>query len=297
MKKLKLFYNPQSGNGNFPAKLDDFLEIFQPKYEVSITRLISINLIEYFRDLKENNFDLIVVAGGDGTLNSIINAMMKNNISIPLAVIPTGTVNDFASALKMTNDFELLYDIISDDKYDKLDIAKVNNKYFINVCSGGFVTKIPHKTDSKMKNKLGKMAYYLKGIQEFPGFKSLALKFESENRNFEENIFMFLVINSSRAGGFKKINQSASLDDGRFELIAIKYSKLYEMTNALIDLFINKNLDNKNIIHFDFEKLKIIPLKESINDYTDIDGEKGPDYPLEIEIFEKSIRMYNNITI
>ncbi|MFW6008756.1 MAG: diacylglycerol/lipid kinase family protein [archaeon] len=295
MKKLKLFYNPKSGNGNFPARLDEFLEIFQADYEISITRLISIDLFSYFKKIEENKYDLFVIAGGDGTLNSIVNAMMKNNMNIPLAVIPTGTVNDFASALKLSNNFELLYDIISKDKYNKLDVAKVNNEYFINVCSGGFVTKIPHKTDNKLKNKLGKMAYYLKGIQEFPGFKSLPLRFESDNKIIEENIFMFLVINSHRAGGFKNINRNSSLNDGKFELLAIKYNKLYEMTNALIDLFINKNLSNKNIIYFDFQKMKIVPLKSDFDDYTDIDGEKGPDYPLEIKILEKSINIYNNL--
>lgn len=295
MNKIKLLYNPKSGPGNFSNKIDDFLDVFQPEYEVDINRLINYNLMDKFSKINDNDYDVIIVAGGDGTVHSVVNVLLKNNINIPLAVIPTGTVNDYANSLNLSKDFYKLFKIIENDQVKKVDVGKVNGDYFINVCSGGFVTTIPHKTDSKLKNKLGKVAYYLKGIQEFPGFKSLPLKFITENREFTENIFMFLIVNSSRAGGFKNINPENSLDDGLFELIAIKYSKLYEMTNTLIDLFINKNLQNKNLIYSKTNKIKIVPVKNNLKDHTDLDGERGPDYPLDIEIIPKNLIVYTDL--
>lgn len=295
MKKLILLYNPKSGTGNFPNKIDDFLNEFQPEYEVDIIRLINFDLMSKLSKISEDDYNTIIVAGGDGTVHSVVNGLLKNNIKIPLAIIPTGTVNDYAATLNLTKDFNKLFKLINDKKIKKIDVGKVNGDYFINVCSGGFVTTIPHKTDAKLKNKLGKVAYYLKGIQEFPGFKSLPLKFVTDNREFKENIFLFLIMNSSRAGGFKNINPQNSLDDGLFELIAIKYTNLYEMTNSLIDLFINKNLGNKNLIYLKSNKIEIEPLKESLNDHTDLDGERGPDYPLNIEVLPKSLSIYTDL--
>ena len=295
MNKIKLLYNPKSGPGNFSNKIDNFLDEFQPDYEIDINRLINFDLMKKFSKIKDDDYDTIIVAGGDGTVHSVVNAMLKNNINIPLAIIPTGTVNDFAATLSLRNNFKELFELINAKKIKNIDVGKVNDEYFINVCSGGFVTTIPHKTDAKLKNKLGKVAYYLKGIQEFPGFKSLPLKFITDDKEYTENIFMFLIMNSSRAGGFKNINPKNSLNDGLFELIAIKYTNLYEMTNSLIDLFINKNLASKNIIYYKTSKLKIIPLKKSLDDHTDLDGEKGPDYPLDIEIIPESLAVYTNI--
>ncbi len=294
MKKIILFYNPQSGSGNFSASIDKFLAQFQPKYEVTISRLMNIDLLNYFNKIDKNSYDIIVVAGGDGTVNSVVNAMLKNNIDIPLAIIPSGTVNDFASYFKMTANFKELFEIIENNQIKRVDLGKVNKDYFINVCSGGFVTTIPHKTDSKLKNKLGKVAYYLKGIQEFPGFKSLPLRFNTNNNEFEENIFMYLILNSNRAGGFKNINPANVINDGEFELIAIKYGNLYEMSNALIDVFINKNLTNKKVIYQKIKSIRIEPLKERFEDHTDIDGEKGPDYPLNIKVIPRKLSIYYN---
>jgi len=295
MNKIKLLYNPKSGPGNFSNKIDNFLNEFQPEYDIDINRLINFDLMKKFSKIKDEEYDTIIVAGGDGTVHSVANAMLKNNIKIPLAILPTGTINDFAATLNLRNNFNSLFELINNKKIKKIDVGKVNDEYFINVCSGGFITTIPHKTDAKLKNKLGKVAYYLKGIQEFPGFKSLPLKIITDDKEFTENIFMFLLMNSSRAGGYKNINPQNSLDDGLFELIAIKYTNLYEMTNSLIDLFINKNLDNKNIIYLKTSRLEVIPLKKSLEDHTDLDGERGPDYPLDIKIIPKSLSVYTYI--
>ena len=295
MKKIKLLYNPKSGSGNFSNKIDDFLDVFQPEYEVDINRIINLDLMQKFSKINNNEYNSIIVAGGDGTVHSVVNAILKNKVNIPLGVIPTGTVNDYAASLNLSKDYKKLYQKIKSDEIKWVDVGKVNNDYFINVCSGGFVTSIPHKTDAKLKNKLGKVAYYLKGIQEFPGFKSLPLKFITGNEEFSENIFMYLIMNSSRAGGFKNINPQNNLEDGLFELIAIRYGKLYEMSNTLIDLFINKNLENDNIIYLKADQIKIIQLKESLDDHTDLDGEKGPDYPLNIEVINKALPVYTNL--
>ena len=294
MQKIKLLYNPNSGLGNFSSHIDDLLLEFQPEYDFSINRIINYNLNNYFDKNINDEFDIIMVAGGDGTVNSVVSAMLKNEINLPLAVIPTGTVNDYASYFTMPKNFEKLYKIINERKTKLVDVGKVNNKYFINVCAGGFITTVPHKTDSKLKNKLGKVAYYLKGIQELPVFKSLPLHFTTNSEEFEEEIFMFMIVNSNRAGGFKNINPKNIINDGKFELIAIKYTKLYEMSNALIDIFINKKLTNKNIIYLKSDYYKIENLSKRYGDHTDIDGERGPNYPIQINVINKRLSVFTN---
>ena len=159
MKKIKLIYNSGAGQSKFKYFLDIIIEKFMEKdVEVSVFRAgDNTNLYEYLKDSEKENIYGIVVAGGDGTLNRVINVMLKNNINVPLGVIPAGTSNDFARHIKMPDNFSDCIDKILTGNIQEVDVGLANDKYFINVCSAGLFTNASQKVDKNLKNAIGKV--------------------------------------------------------------------------------------------------------------------------------------------
>ncbi|PKM81261.1 MAG: hypothetical protein CVU89_09590 [Firmicutes bacterium HGW-Firmicutes-14] len=136
--RAKLIYNPVSGNGVFKSNLDYIIDRFQSK---------GIKLVPYrtgkpeklqkmLAGLNREEYNLIIAAGGDRTVNQVINGLMKNNIDLPLGIIPAGTANDFAYNFKLPGSIERACDVILANHYTLCDVGQVNDHYFINIASG-----------------------------------------------------------------------------------------------------------------------------------------------------------------
>lgn len=153
LEKIKLIYNSGAGQSKFKYFLDPIIEKFMDNdIEVSIFRAANnTNLYEFLKDVDKDGYSAIVVAGGDGTVNRVVNVMMKNNIKTPLGVIPAGTSNDFARHLKMPQNFSECIDKLLTFNVQPVDVGKVNDKYFVNICSAGLFTNVSQKVDPNLK--------------------------------------------------------------------------------------------------------------------------------------------------
>lgn len=291
-KYVQLIYNPMAGARVFPTKLDYFLEVFQKRgFEVRIIR--TENEKDFSTCLVKKNLKdckAIIVAGGDGSVNQIVNAMIDNNIDLPLGVIPAGTANDFANHLEIPSNISEAIELISNMKTRKIDVGKVNNKYFINVCCGGLFTNISQDIDIELKNTLGKLAYYIKGVQQLPKFQGIRFKIETDKKIVDDYFYLFLVLNGSSAGGFNKLAKDAILDDGYMDFIGIRECPLNYLPTLFRKIITGEHLEDKYVYFEQVNNIKIECL-EGIEDFkqSDIDGEAGPDFPLEIEILEKRL--------
>jgi len=281
-----LIYNPISGDGGFRNELDLVIKIFQESgYIVELLRTGD-KLLER-RFIKESitpiDKTIIVVAGGDGTVSQVINIMVNNNIKAPLGIIPMGTANDLGSYLGMSRNIEECCNIIMDNYQIKMDVGKINDGYFVSVASGGLVATVPQATDVKLKNTLGKLAYYLKGLEEIPTFRPISISLESVDYNFKGDLTFFLVLNGKYAGGFKKIAPKASIRDGKFDVILFKNYNLPVLAKLFVKLLRGEHINDPEVIFFQTDKLIIKPYLSKNPIMTDIDGEAGPPLPLYIE--------------
>ena len=154
--------------------------------------------------LKPGDYDFIVSVGGDGTLNEVTNGLILSESNIPMAIISAGTVNDFATYMKLPQTADGFCQMIKDFQTKKVDVGRVNNEYFINVLAAGMLTDIAYKVPKDKKAVLGKMAYYLEGVKEFPKqlSQNMTLTFNSKEYSGTEDIMLFLVANSKSVGGF-----------------------------------------------------------------------------------------------
>ena len=290
MKKLKFIYNPYSGDGTLKNKLDYLIERFQKAgYMVVPFRSSDINTLEKaFFDIHEE-YEAICVSGGDGTLSSVINIMASRKLSLPVGIFPFGTANDFAVHLNIPKDIEACCEIIEKGRIKKVDIGRVNDSYFLNVCSAGLLTDVAYKTDTNMKNALRKLAYYMKGIEEIPRFTPFKMRLQYGNNVIEDNFLLFLILNGSSAGGFNRLAPYAKIDDGLMDVIAIKNANITNILALFLKILRGEHIGDPNLYHFQTDKL-MIACDGSCE--TDIDGERGPSIPLDIEVKKHFLKVF-----
>ncbi|AOY75538.1 YegS/Rv2252/BmrU family lipid kinase [Clostridium formicaceticum] len=298
MKKVKLIYNPNSGQRSFPKHIDYFVQKFQQSgNQVTMFRSLEKGDIQKsgFSDIDSQAYNSIIVAGGDGTINEVITAMIEKDINVPLGILPFGTANDFANNIGMPiNKIEECCDIILQGKIKHVDVGKVNEKYFINVLGFGLMATVSQNINNDLK-KIGKLGYYIKGIEQIPSLRPIPVRVITDSRTIEDNIYLMLVLNGKCAGGFEKLCTNAVLDDSLFDVLIVKAKPLHEIGKLFIDILQGKHLSNENIIYLKEKHLKIECLDKYEGFYeSDIDGEKGPNLPLEITLLPKKIEIYVN---
>ena len=115
-------------------------------------------------------FDLVLVAGGDGTINEVVNGIAPLEHRPKIAIIPTGTTNDYARALKIPmGDPVAAAKIIAKNETKQIDIGRAfGDKYFINIAAAGTLTELTFSVPSELKTRLGYLAYVAKGFEMFP---------------------------------------------------------------------------------------------------------------------------------
>jgi diacylglycerol kinase (ATP) len=291
VQKFILVYNPISGDASFKFKLDTVIEAFQKKGCVIIPYRISNEREEddFVALTREVAADGIIVSGGDGTIHKLINNMLVQEIDLPLGIIPSGTSNDFAAYLQLDKNIDTCVDIITAGQSKTFDVGKVNDKYFFNVASAGLMTSVAHNADSMLKNTLGKIAYYLKGLGELPNFKALRMRIIADHQVIEEDIFLFLVMNSGTVGGFPNLVPHARIDDGKLDLLIVNKCNLPELMSLFISFLKGIHCNSKYVTYLQAENI-YIECVEPLE--SDLDGELGPKLPLTIEIVPKKIRVF-----
>ncbi|OFI05083.1 diacylglycerol kinase [Clostridium acetireducens DSM 10703] len=290
MKRVKFIYNPYSGERNILNQIDTVVKIHQKyKYVVEPFRIDKNSQIsEAFNENDKISYDYILVAGGDGTVDNVVNYIKHNNINLPIAILPSGTANDFAKFIGMPENVERACEQILNSKSRKVDIGKINDKFFINVASTGLFTDVSQKTDVNLKNTMGKLAYYVKGIEQLPNLRKLKVKVFSSNNEFDGYMYLMLIFNGQTAGNFK-FAYKAEIDDGLLDVIIIKAGMLKDIIQLFIKMLKGEHLEDVNgLLYFKTNKLKIECDEDIV---TDIDGERGPDFPLCIECIKGGLEV------
>ncbi|MFW2491496.1 YegS/Rv2252/BmrU family lipid kinase [Clostridium chromiireducens] len=288
MKKVRFIYNPYSGENSIISELDNVIKLHQ---EVGLTvvpyRIQKGKDLAEALDIIDETYSYILIAGGDGTVDSVVNAMKNKNINIPIGILPVGTANDFGKFINMPNDIQQACKQILDSKPVAVDVGKINDKYFINVASSGLFTDVSQKTDVNLKNTIGKLAYYLKGIEELPNFRKLKIKLLSRECNYDGEMYLLLVFNGKTAGNFNLATE-AEITDGKLDVIIFKAIQVIELLPLFIKLLKGEHLDSDKVVYFKTDDLYIESLEDIV---TDIDGERGPDFPLRIKCIEGGIKL------
>ena len=220
MKRARLIYNPTSGREAMKKSLPEVLAKLEVAgYETSCHMTTAAGDATVAAKIAaERGYDVVIAAGGDGTIYEVINGLAGAENRPQLGILPAGTTNDFARALHLPKSIDGAADIIASGHTMPIDVGKMNDNSFINIAGGGSLTELTYDIPSKLKTMLGQLAYYIRGIEMLPSFKPVEVKIEYDGKLFEGEIMLFLVANTNSVGGFEKLAPDASLNDGLFTI-------------------------------------------------------------------------------
>jgi len=292
--KIKIIMNPSSGRQAMRQTVDDIIGYLVEakalsRADICFTR-VKDDAVNYAAEIRKGEYDLVMAVGGDGTLNEVVNGLMTGGSGTPLAILPAGTVNDFASFLDIPADPYSYARMIMNFRTIQADVGKAGSRYFLNVAAGGLLTDIAYKVPSETKTSLGRVAYWIEGAKDLPTslFRGLPLTVESKDNSFDDEAFLFLIANTTSVGGIKKIAPFADLTDGLLDVLIVSKLDFGAILPLIGKLVIGDHLNNENITFFQTDRL-VLSTRGTEEIRLDLDGEEGGILPATIECIHHAL--------
>src|SRR5215216_716741 len=171
-------------------------------------------------DAAQRGVDVVAAAGGDGTLNEVVNGL--DGYDVPLGIIPLGTANDFARQVGIPADADHAMDVILQRKPRRLDTASLNGRRFLNVSTAGVGAQATAETPPEVKESLGPIAYAISGMRKLADFRAQHARFVGDGFTYEGEFLMFAVGLTRSTGGGTMVTPMASTTDGLMDLCIVE---------------------------------------------------------------------------
>ena len=168
-------------------------------------------------------YDLVVCAGGDGTLNETVTGLVHGGRQVPVGYIPCGTTNDFCSSRGLPRDIPSAIEHIASGTRRTYDIGCFEDQYFTNVALFGAFSWMAYTTDQARKNRLGYGAYVLDGMRDLSRLKPIHMRITADGETLEDDYLLGAVSNAGSLGGYLDLSeQGVDYADGLLELVLVK---------------------------------------------------------------------------
>ncbi len=283
-KRVLILYNVKAGRGRIRRRMDAIESQFVAAGWTPVPKMLRFGENPF--DNLEGEYDLVVVCGGDGTINYVVNAMRRKGVDYPLGLIPAGTANDFAGAIGMhRNPIKAAQQII-EGEVEALDCGKVNDLYFVNIFSFGLFTTTSQHTPDNLKHHIGKAAYLIEGSKELHNREYIPLHIVYDEGEMDVEAVMTLIFNGETAGRFP-LARNASVRDGLLDCVLMRKCGTFEGAWAAVKYLVNGR-ENEEVVHIRSSKLAIT---SPLSPLTDMDGQPSAEFPLEIECLKGALRV------
>lgn len=253
MGKILLIVNPCSGKAKMKTELLNVVSALSADgtpVSVYPTRSRG-DATELVAGIKQDEYEKIVVCGGDGTLNEVITGLMRSGLRCTLGYIPSGTLNEWSSGLHISRSIKRAAEDIVNGRKITLDIGSFDDKYFSYTASFGAFTDASYSAPQDIKNVLGQAAYFFEGIKSLGNIKPVHLKFKTDTCETEGDFLFGAVSNSMSVGGIVKFDESAvKLNDGCFEIMLIRNPDNILKLQPIIDGILKRDLNREGIEFF-----------------------------------------------
>ena len=231
-RKLLLIVNPVSGKKMILPVLTDVIQSFMEEgYFVTVMVTGGRGDATEFAVKYAKDYNMIVCAGGDGTINETITGLASIGVKKPIGYIPCGSTNDFATSHGLSTDLMTAAKNAVNGAIASYDVGKFDNKCFVYVAAFGAFTGISYNTDQALKNAMGHAAYIMSGIWELSQIRAIKAKITADSKVYEGDFLFGAVCNTNTIGGTLTLPDNlVNLSDGKLELLLIR------MPEDLIDL-------------------------------------------------------------
>ena len=241
-----------------------------------------------------DQYDVVLGIGGDGTLNEIINGMLKrkDKKNVPIGLIPGGSGNSYLHDLKLTNPTNVVKKIISNNM-QLMDVVQIeiNGKisYAMNMIGWGLVTDIGNKAEKY--RWLGTNRYTILSVIEVFTHNSRPATLIMEKETIKDNFTFIIACNSIHIGNAMKMAPKAKLNDGLIDLVVVKSNvSRMRLITTLHKLFDGSHLNQPEVSYYQTPYFSLIPKSDEI---LNIDGEIMGKTPITVKMIQKKIKFFS----
>lgn len=288
-----LIVNPSSGGEKATGYLDlmrtRLSEMFE---EVTVKKTEKQGDAEKFaQEAANHGHDAVFCMGGDGTVNETINGLAVAGKSVSFGFVPLGTVNDLARAIGIPLDPEQAISMLSEAALVVLDIGKVNDRYFVSNVAAGAIPEAVEGVSAEEKTKYGPLAYFIEGGKALAKQTMHRFRITVDGETFTQESPLILIALTNSIASFESFMPQAKVDDGKMRMVVFKEFNLLDSLKLLPQL-IRGEIKNSDAVIYKSFKHATIAVEDGENLITNVDGDEGPAFPLEIEILPSFIKVY-----
>lgn len=293
VKRCLVIVNPTSGRERAPKYIPLLSSVLSKRYDD-----VSINLTQKAGDAKdfarraaEKNKDIICM-GGDGTINEVINGMVPVRSDSCFGFIPFGTVNDLARALHIPRSPQGAIRMLEQAKRTTIDVGKINDRYFINIVAAGLIPEAVSEVTIKEKTLFGSLAYFMKGFQALPKQHSYHFHIREENgTDIHISSPLVAAMLTDSAGSFRNLVPPEERNKGVIKLALFHNFQWLRTIREAPKLLTGLQLGPEILTVVGVKKAHIsISNEEEL--ITNVDGEKGPSFPIDLEILPDRLSVF-----
>ncbi len=280
--RVAIILNPKAGNVKMVNQVDTIQERLRENYDE-----VSLYKTEYKGHGAElvaelgDEVDILIGAGGDGTINELANAICQREKRPVFGIIPGGTCNDFSRAIGINQNPLLAVEQLLEDNRSLIDVGRSNDEYFLNFWGIGLITQASENINPDTKEVFGRLSYYISTAQTINNPQPFHLKVDADGQNFEGEAVMMIVGNGPFTGGIQAFFPDNNLQDGEFDVLIIKETSLPTFWSIFQSKVFKQSRFNEDIIHFQTKNLKIEADPEQ---NIDCDGERHHTTPSTLEV-------------
>tara|TARA_R110002073_G_scaffold149182_1_gene302649 strand:+ start:24288 stop:25190 length:903 start_codon:yes stop_codon:yes gene_type:complete len=288
-----VFWNRGSGKSEQVERLRAALPSATTTW-VQISR--DVDLRETIEQQLECECDVVFAAGGDGTVNAVVNALMKiDSARRPsMAVIPLGTANDFAGTLAIPDEIEEAVALHRDCQPIPMDVVRIAGsgfeRYYANVAAGGNCVRVSEELTDDIKSRWGAFSYLRGAVGVLADMKSFRVHAEMDGQKISDfDSWAVLVANGKTNAGRIEVAPEASPVDGLLDVVLIKDGDVMDMVEIVAGNLLGNFLECEQVIYRQARRLKLYsdpPMRFTL------DGEVVDEEPVEFECIPGAIRMF-----
>ena len=275
-KKLLMIINPCSGRDKINDDLSDALRIFGAHgYKTTVLNTTKSGDATEFARQYGSEYDVVVCKGGDGTFCEMLNGIMALDKKPQIGFVPAGTTNDLANTIGLPSDVSKAAKLIMKESPRPCDLGVFNGRYFTYVASFGAFTRCSYATSQKLKNKIGRLAYFYGAAKDVKDIKPVPMRCVVDGVEYEGDYVFGSVSNSYTVGKIIHMSEdTVCLNDGKFEIILVRMPKSVKGWTNVAECILKKKFDCEEIDFIQGSHIEIKTLDGSKIPWT-LDGEFG----------------------
>lgn len=302
--KIHIIFNPAAAGGkageNKEIILSEFIRQYGDNFEFSET--LSENDAERIAgEAVESGYEVIIAVGGDGTVNQVVNGMLKSSghgsIKTRLGIISFGTGQGFSQSLGLPEDLASQIKVIKNDVSRSVDIGRIgfgsnhSVKYFINELQFGIGGKLTESISPLTKKMLGRFAFGFEAVKTLLNYKASEIRIDLEEISKTENVIGVIISNGAYTGGGMMLTPDALLNDGLFDVLIIEDMPLKDRLNSFSKIYSGR--------HIGLPGFKLFRTRELRFSYTngmlaEADGELIRNKCFSSEVIPSALRVITN---